>query len=78
MKRRNSVPMDMVCLDRLIVFVSGSRLLAGPILVIIIVVFGVENDGPSCWKDGVICREIVGFEEHAAEYWRHGKDLSVG
>jgi len=47
-------------------------------LVLIRIVFGLEDDCPSSGKDTAMQVELIGFEEEATKDWQHGQVLSIG
>jgi hypothetical protein len=47
-------------------------------IVLIAVVFGLDYDGPSGWKDVVVKIQLHRFEEEAAEYGLNSQVLSIG
>jgi hypothetical protein len=46
--------------------------------VVLIVVFGLYNDGPASREDAAVHAELVGFEEEAAKDWNDSQILAIG
>ena len=47
------------------------------VVVVVVVIFAVEYDGPAGWEDIVVRAEIVGPELDAAKHWGDGEGLAV-
>lgn len=63
--------------------VSLWRLLIRPMVVIsfhvfLLLVFGLQNDGPPGWENSMMNIQLVGFEKEAAKDSGHSEGLTVG
>lgn len=73
-KSRLSVTVYMVSLRRMTLFL----IVILSFRVILLFIFGLQNNCPPRWEDSMVNVQLICFEEEAAKHGGHGEGLTIG